>query len=61
MAVLINDISVIEAFRILTMLLLGSPGFQAVTHKQLFTSVEDIKEGLPTSRQRIGRFSFSGD
>jgi hypothetical protein len=46
MAVLINDIPVIEAFLILTMLLLGSFGFQAVTHKQYFTSVEDIKEVL---------------
>ena len=46
MAVLINDIPLIEAFLILTMLLLGSLGFQVVTHKQYFTSVEDIKEVL---------------
>jgi hypothetical protein len=46
MAVLFHDIPVIEAFLILTMLLLGSLGFQAVTHKQYFTSVEDIKEVL---------------
>ena len=46
MAALISDIPVIEAFLILTMLLLGSLGFQAVTHKQYFTSVEDIKEVL---------------
>jgi hypothetical protein len=46
MAVLINDIPVIEAFLILTMFLLESLGFQAVAHKQYFTSVEEIKEVL---------------
>ena len=46
MAMLIDDIPVIEAFLTLTMLLLGSLGFQAVTHKQYFTSVENIKEVL---------------
>jgi hypothetical protein len=46
MAVVINDIPAIEAFLILILLLLGGLGFQAVTHKQYFTSDEEIKEVL---------------
>ena len=46
MAMLIDDIPVIEAFLTLTMLLLGSLGFQTVTNKQYFTSDEEIKKVL---------------